>query len=138
MTSTRTARIARDEVVTKSPAEFEGMNYTEMSRYIAIMEHMTSGVEAVRRVLPRRSKEGAKPSDISIRNKEINSKHTNTEIEWTFPAVTPTNIEKREMRGIMCEIGVRILWDNFTYRFGRKIYHPLSGGPIGARVTMAC
>ena len=70
---------------------------------------MTSGVEKVRRVLPTRSKDGAKASDISIRNKEITSKYTNTEIEWTFPPVEPTNAEKREMNGIMCEISVQIL-----------------------------
>ena len=137
MTSIRTARIARDEV-TKSLLEFEGMNYKEMSRYIAIMEKLTSGVEKVRRVLPMRSKEGAKPTDIGIRNKEINSKYVDTEIEWTFPDVEPTNPEKKEMRGIMCEIGVRILWEKFSYRFGQEIYHQQSGGPIGARITMAC
>ena len=137
MTSVRTARIAREEVI-KSEMEFEGMNYKEISRYIAIMEKLTSGVETVRRVLPRRSKEGAKPTDIGMRNKEINSKHVNTEIEWTFPPFEPTNYEKREMRGIMCEIGVRTLWENFSYRFGKKIYHQKSGGPIGARITMAC
>ena len=38
----------------------------------------------------------------------------------------------------MCEIGVRILWDNFSYRFCKKIYHQKSEGPIGARITMAC
>ena len=39
---------------------------------------------------------------------------------------------------ILCEIGVRILWEKFSYRFGQKIYHQQSGGPIGARITMAC
>ena len=102
------------------------------------MEHLTSGVEKVRRVLPRRSKEGAKASDLSIRNKELNNKQTNTEIEWTFPPFKPTNEEKREMNGIICEIGVRVLWKNFSYRFGNKIYRQQSGSPIGARITMAC
>ena len=67
---------------------------------------------------------------MGMRNKEIKSKHEDTEIEWTFLAVESTNSEKREMRGIMCEIGVRTLWDNFSYRFGNKIYHQKSGGPI--------
>ena len=103
MTSIRTARIARDEVIKSG---VEGLNYKEISRYIAIMELLTSGFETVRRILPRRSKEGAKPSDIGIRNREIISKYVNTEIEWTFPPFAPTNQEKREMRGIMVEIGV--------------------------------
>ena len=46
-------------------------------------------------MLPRRSKEEAKPTDIGIRNREINSKYVDTEIEWTFPAVEPTNLEKK-------------------------------------------
>ena len=137
MTSVRTAKITRNEV-TRSPIALEGMNYLEISRYIAIMEHMTSGVEKVRRVLPRRSKDGAKASDISIRNKEINSKYTNTEIELIIPPFQPTNEEKKEMHGITCEIVVRIKWEKFTYRFGKKIYLQKSGGPIGARITMAC
>ena len=70
MTSVRTAKITRNEV-TRSPIALEGMNYLEISRYIAIMEHMTSGVEKVRRVLPRRSKDGSKGSDISIRNRRL-------------------------------------------------------------------
>ena len=43
------------------------MNYKEMARYVTIMEKLSSGVNKVRRVLPRRSKEGAKPTDIEIR-----------------------------------------------------------------------
>ena len=39
--------------------------------------------------------------------------------------------------GIACEIGVRILWDNFCYSWNNKTYLQKSGGPIGARVTMA-
>ena len=30
------------------------------------------------------------------------------------------------------------MWENFSYRFGNKIYKQKSGGPIGARITMAC
>jgi hypothetical protein len=37
----------------------------------------------------------------------------------------------------MAEIGVRVVWDNFTYSFGGNTYLQKSGGPIGARLTMA-
>ena len=36
----------------------------------------------------------------------------------------------------MAEIGTRTIFENFSYRFGEKIYRQSSGGPIGARVTM--
>ena len=31
-----------------------------------------------------------------------------------------------------------MLWTHFYYTFGGKIYRQQSGGPIGARITMAC
>ena len=45
--------------------------------------------------------------------------------------------EKRDLFGIMVEIGIRVLWSHFCYTFGGKIYHQQEGGPIGARITMA-
>ena len=35
------------------------------------------------------------------------------------------------------EIGTRFLFQNFTYKFGGNTYLHMSGGPIGARFTMA-
>ena len=35
-----------------------------------------------------------------------------------------------------CEIGVRTVFENFTYKFGGKFYKQMEGGPIGARLTM--
>ena len=136
MTSQRTGRIAREEVIS-SPVEFENLNCKEMARYVAVCEKLTSGVEEVRRLLPRRSKEGAKPEAITMKNKEIQGTETDTEIEWTFPSYTPTREERRILFGICCEIGVRILWENFCYSWNKKIYLQKSGGPIGARITMA-
>ena len=136
MTSQRTGKIVRDQA-TASPIQFEGLNYREMARYAAVCEHLTSGVDEVRRLLPRRSKEGAKATGITMKNKEINGKDSDTEIEWTFPACTPTEKEKQILVGIMLEIGTRVLWENFCYSFAGKIYLQKSGGPIGARVTMA-
>ena len=49
----------------------------------------------------------------------------------------PTEKERSDFVGIMCEIGVRAMWENFCYTIAGKIYLQKSGGPIGARVTMA-
>ena len=51
--------------------KFENLNCREMARYVVVCEKMTSGVEEVRRLLPRRSKDGAKPEGITMKNKEI-------------------------------------------------------------------
>ena len=136
MTNLRTGKIAR-ELVTESKVTFENLNCREMARYAAVCEKLTSGVEEVRRLLPRRSKEGAKPESITMKNKEIQGLEPDTEIEWTFPPYTPTEQEKRSLFGICCEVGVRVLWENFCYSWNKEIYLQKSGGPIGARVTMA-
>ena len=136
MTSQRTGKISRDQV-TESPVKFENLNCREMARYVVVCEKMTSGVEEVRRLLPRRSKDGAKPEGITMKNKEIQGLETDTEIEWTFPPYTPTEHERRTLFGICCEIGVRVLWENFCYSWNKQTYLQKSGGPIGARVTMA-
>ena len=103
MTSARTGKVVRDEVIS-SPVEFENLNCREMARYAVVCEKMTSGVEEVRRLLPRRSKEGAKVESITMKNKEIQGMEADTEIEWTFPTATPTNAERRILFGITCEI----------------------------------
>jgi hypothetical protein len=136
MTSVRTVSIVRQEVIA-SPIEFENLNCREMARYAVVCEKMTSGVEEVRRLLPRRSKEGAKVESITMKNKEIQGIEADTEVEWTFPTYTPTNEERRILFGITCEIGVRVLWDNFIYSWDKKTFLQKSGGPIGAHVTMA-
>ena len=63
-----------------------------MARYAVVCQKMTSGVEEVRRLLPRRSKEGTKVESIMMKNKEIQGIEADTEVEWTFPSCTPTKV----------------------------------------------
>ena len=41
------------------------------------------------------------------------------------------------MVGMIAEIGVRVLWENYCYDFGGKTFKQKEGGPIGQRPTMA-
>ena len=41
------------------------------------------------------------------------------------------------MIGMVAEVGIRILWDNYLYDFGGRTYQQGAGGPIGQRPTMA-
>jgi hypothetical protein len=73
-----------------------------------------------------------------MENVHINSKTKDGILkQWVFPEVTSTAWEKRELLARMAEIGVRAIWRHFVYTFGGKLYLQKSGGPIGARVTMA-
>ena len=73
-----------------------------------------------------------------MKNAGINSKKEDTvDKQWVFPDTVPTELETRELIARMAEIWVRAIWRHFVYTFGGKLYLQKSGGPIGARVTMA-
>ena len=72
-----------------------------------------------------------------MKNDEVNSKTGEGDNSWVFPTRKPTEEQKRDLVSRMAEIGVRAVWENFTYTFGGKTYLQKSGGPIGARITMA-
>ena len=48
----------------------------------------------------------------------------------------PTERQRRQIIGRVAEIGTRVVFENFCYRFGGVAYHQQGGGPIVARVTM--
>ena len=82
----------------------------------------------------RRKKRGVTPG---IKNPECTKREKNTQIVWDFPDKSPTARQKRVLVARMAEIGVKTLFENFCYNFAGHSYLQMSGGPIGARVTMA-
>ena len=66
----------------------------------------------------------------------INSEEDNPEVQWCYPRAQPTETQKRQIVSSCCEIAVRILFENFVYKFGRTWYQKASGGPIGAKITI--
>ena len=134
MTSDMTGKIVR-ELVEDSELEFEGLDYMEIARYIAIERDQTGDLEEIECLLPKRRKSrGVAPG---IKNPECTKREKNTQIVWDFPDKSPTARQKRVMVARMAEIGVKTLFENFCYNFAGHSYLQLSGGPIGARVTMA-
>ena len=69
----------------------------------------------------------------------IRAKEDDPEAQWCFPKKEDdlTAIENRNIIARTAEIGVRVIFENFTYRWGGDTYRQSSGGPIGCRVTMA-
>ena len=130
-----TGKIVAEEV-RLSDLKFEGMNFQMIALYVWINRDLTGDLAGLRRVLPWRRKSGG--TEPGMKNIHINSKKEDgIHKQWVFPDVTPTELEKRELLARMSEIAVRAIWKHFVYTFGGKLYLQRSGGPIGARVTMA-
>ena len=136
MTGENTGRIVREETY-NSAIKFDGINYKLVALYVRINKHLTTGnLKNLYSVLPwRRSNHGTAPG---MKNVEVNSKTGEGDKSWVFPKRSPTEQQKRELVSRMAEIGVRAVWENFVYTFGGKTYLQQEGGPIGARLTMAC
>ena len=68
----------------------------------------------------------------------MKGKEVGLESVWEFPQLEPTEYQKRILLSRATEIAVRTIWRNFKYVFGGDVYLQSHGGPIGARVSMAC
>ena len=135
MTSANTGRIIRRQI-SKSGMKIDGIDYKHVLLYIMLNKNMTGDLGSLVRLLPwRRGVTGTAPG---MKNKNLNSKNYDDILKtWEFPDRYPTDGEKRELLARMGEIGLRAIFENFMYTFTGKNYLQMSGGPIGARVTMA-
>ena len=71
-----------------------------------------------------------------MKSKWVNSKEIIPEEDWIYLPMKPTEQQRRQIIGRVAEIGTRVIFENFCYRFGWEAYHQQGGGPIGARITM--
>ena len=135
-----TAKMAGEAVrkaILKTQLEFEGVDYKELSKYVAINCSRLEVCEAgLRRVVPVRAKQkGAKPGmtgeGVMGPHKEKNND------QWLLSAAEPTEEEKRKLLAKGLEVATKALWRTHLYKFGGKIYHQRSGAPIGARASGA-
>ena len=134
ITSATTGKIVREEVE-RSPMEIEGFDYKYGLRYISMNRKYTGSLEKIRHLLPwKRKTPGVQAG---MKSKFVNSKKDLEEKQWLFPKAQPNRKEKRMIVARVAEIGTRFIFENFTYQCGEDIFKQMSGGPIGARVTMA-
>ena len=129
-----TARIVR-ETAEKTTMKLEGFDWKKGMVYVRINKHLTRIRKEMRRFLPvRKSARGTEPG---MASEGLNKRKAKIENQWIFTKRNPTIEERREMVGMVLEIAIRILWENYSYRFGGEIYLQKEGGPIGQRPTMA-
>ena len=57
------------------------------------------------------------------------------EDQWVFPSTDLTEEQTRDVISRVVEIGLRTLFENFTYKFANEHYQQKEGGPIGMRAT---
>ena len=114
--------------------EFNGVNYQEGCRYIALTSTAQEcRLGPLRRVLPiRRHQSGTRPAvtgadPVGGTNVDQN--------QWEFPEVELTKQEKRIIVARVMYTAVMALFSQHTNTFGGKYYLQKQGGPIGLRST---
>ena len=134
LSASTTGLIVRRQIE-KSPTEFAGIDYQQVSLYIALNRDKTGPLGNLEKFMPfRTSNRGVAPG---MKNPVINKKEKNTTTTWTYPKTTPSKAQEKMLVARMAEIGVRTLFTNFCYSFGGHDYLQQAGGPIGMRLTMA-
>ena len=122
--------------VEKSSLKFPGFNYRQGARYILMNRKYTGDLTGIASILPwRRKKQGVTPGMTGKAGTD-RKEDDDGEKQWVYPAREPTEKQKKMIVARCCEIGVRTIFEHFTYKFGGEYYRQRTGGPIGARVTM--
>ena len=133
ITADRSAGIIRDKIE-ESDIKFDSFDMKKGRAYIAInIEELDeTQIQRLKYLIPTRaSNKGIKPTMASI------GKNWDPENQWVFQDTKNTEKEIKMVIGAVVEIAVKILFKNFTYKFGGKFYHQSEGGPIGVRATGA-
>ena len=124
------------EAVLKSSISWEGINYMEAVRYIALnWNEAQCRASKLRRVLPwRRKSQGSRPG---IRGAGPKGPDVGDTDQWVFPRVILSDLDKREILGAVLSIATTALFNHHFYSFGGAFFKQLKGGPIGLRGTCA-
>ena len=87
-------------------------------------------LDKLKKYLPKKKSNVGRPPSIGTKDLEL---------RFTFPYLIDylSDELKSELMGLAMEIGVIFFFRHFTYTFGGEVYRQVSGGPIGARLTMA-
>ena len=125
-------------IVRKRIEKIEGFSYKRGARYVMMNRKYTSDLHELWGVLPyRRKNTGTEPG---MFGKNVNSKNesdVDMDSQWVFPKREPTEHQKRLIVARVGEIGLRVVFEHFSYKFAGQSYQQAEGGPIGARATMA-
>ena len=124
------------KTVLKSNIKWEGINYLEAVRYIALnWPEDKCRQSKLRRVLPwRRKHHGTRPG---VRGEGPRGPIVGDQEQWVFPRVTLTPEDKLEIVGTVLSIATTSMFHHHYYSFGGKMYRQDGGGPIGLRGTCA-
>ena len=135
MTSARTGELVRKRMM-RSTMKVEGFNYKMGLVYIQMNRDLTPGLGRMWKILPHRRKVGGTAPGMA--SKAMSGKGGDVEEQWVFKNKEINEEQKREIVGRCIEIAIRVVFENFMYDFGGKTRLQKKGGPIGARLTMAC
>ena len=121
------------EAILQSEVSFEGIDFKELAKYIAInASEYEVAQSGLRRVVPVRAKRrGAKPG---MKGAGVLGPHKNKNDEmWKFPKYEPTAEDRRKLLAKGVEIAVKVMYTTHLYTFAGKVYKQRSGAPIGLR-----
>ena len=131
--TTKTAKVVREETM-KANINLEGMSWREMARYLALTtDPWQQKAWNVAKYIPtRKNSKGGRPG---IHGKEALGEEEDSQDQWVFKNLEPTNTEMKILLGACLCVGIQTVFRLHTYSFGGRLFQQVSGGPIGLRLT---
>ena len=137
LTAQNTARIVREQLM-KSKIVWQNLDDTWLRLYVHLNREKID-VSKVSHLLPSKKK-GRRGKESGMSALECKKRHlviNGSKSCWEWPEIVVSEHEKKELLSLAMEVAILFFFENFTYTFGGEYYVQMSGGPIGARLTMA-
>ena len=124
------------QAVMGSGIKFEGVDYKEGTRYLALnWTELRCRTSRLRRVLPwRRYAKGTRPG---VTGQGPLGPDSGDEDQWVWPKVSLTDMDRLEIVAEIVRLSVETLFTTHIYSFAGKYFKQKDGGPIGLRSTCA-
>ena len=129
------AEVVREEVM-RTKIQWKDMDFVEGARMIALNRSAAwCRRSKLKRVLPvRRGRTGVRPG---VTGEGPMGGRRGDQEQWVFPAVRPTEEERRRIVAEVIAITTEVMFKHHLYTFGGKTHRQKEGGPIGLRGTCA-
>ena len=119
--------------------EWQNIDYDWIRLYLHLNESLINNVDRIKHLLPSKKK-GRKGVESGMHSRECMKRHLMKDSEascWTWPTEELSSSEKKDLLATTIEVAIKFFFSHFMYTFGGQDYLQSSGGPIGARLTMA-
>ena len=132
LSATLTGKAVKEQII-KSTIQWENIDWNLLTLYLKINEGYWKNCQvfdSIKMLLQKKKSNIGRPA--SVTTKDLEKKYI-----WSSATECMSQKTKSKLIGLAMEYAIWFFFNHFCYTFAGENYRQTSGGPIGARLTMA-